>query len=108
VLKPGGKLYQILPLDLSPLQAGETVTLSLHSFAKSNPADCASAQLKVNYGAAQEKLVIPLASAPVKQWQQASSDITLDAQPVRIKLELEAKGCVKPFRLDDVVITIAP
>jgi peptidyl-Asp metalloendopeptidase len=112
VLKPGAKLIQIVPLELTALGQGDMLTLSVYAFPKPNPAGCASARLKISYadtsagvnGNGRDKFILPLPDAPVKQWQQTSGAITLDGQPTRVKLELEANGCVKSIRIDDVMI----
>lgn len=113
VLKPGGKLAQIVPLDLAALGQGDMLTLSAYIFPKSNPAGCASARLIITYvdgtaglnGDGRDSLVLPFANTPVKQWQPANALITLDGQPSRVKLELETKGCTGALRLDDLLIT---
>ena len=111
-LKPGAKLIQIVPLDASTLGQGDTLTLSAYVFPKANPAGCASARLKVDYadpaaGAnddGRDVLRLNFPDSPLKQWQQASGTLTIDGEPSRVKLVLEAKGCAKAVRIDDAVI----
>ena len=111
-LKPGAKLIQIVPLDLTALGQGDVITLSAYVFPKANPAGCATARLKVTYidasaglnGDGRDVLRLNFPDAPVKQWQQASGTLTIDGQPSRVKLVLEANGCAKAIRVDGVVI----
>lgn len=111
-LKPDAKLIQIVPLDLTALGQGDTINLSLYVFPKTNPAACASARLKVDYvdpaaganGNGRDVLRLNFPDTPPKQWQQANGILTIDGEPSRVKLVLEAKGCAKAIRVDDVVI----
>jgi hypothetical protein len=111
-LKPGAKLIQILPLDLSLLGQGDALTISAYVFPKANPAGCASARLKVNYtdptagvnANGRDVLIVTFPDSPVKQWQQSTGTLTIDGQPSRVKVILEANGCTKAIRVDDVML----
>lgn len=113
-LKAGAKIRQTVPLDLAALATGTELHLSLVARPKSSGA-CASARLKIVYsdstaganGNGKDSFVLPIAAGPVKQWSHASSTAVLDATPSRVRLVIEAVGCGKPYRIDDVRIDVS-
>jgi hypothetical protein len=49
-------------------------------------------------------LIVTFPDSPVKQWQQSTGTLTIDGQPSRVKVILEANGCTKAIRVDDVML----